>query len=653
VRPVIDGTADVLYGPSSEAEWPRWYEAMLELRRPDPYGARHWSDTSFRQLFLFLYDESVFDRARLAYRTTELVAAWRSMFGRIDSVLLWHAYPRLGFDRRTQFDFYRDMPGGLDGLRAGLCDVLHAHGIRVFLDYNPWDAGGARAISHEHTASLATPPAYEELAEIARALDADGIMLDTMTDAPERLEAALDRPLVLAPELRPRLEDLARHRQAWAQWIDRGDPSRASILRHSWLVPRHRQFTIRRWDTSRWDDIVYSFWNGSGLLLWDNVFGTWNPYSPRDRKLIAETGAIFDRYAEVFGYGRWEPLVPTGVSGLDANRFVHPDTTIWTIRNRSDRPLRFSLPDGAWTAFWDRNASGGVTVAPHGIEVLVSGDASAAVHHFLECGRAAEVERAHYEERAPLPRAATAPRNLALATDRFVPLAGGRLRSVVRHPRRECGCYEHVWGWYYEDIVEHVIDEEIAPFAMRRTAVTNADYLAFVHRTSYRPRDEEHFLQHLRTGDAALPRELPSEVGALPVTFVSLDDARAYASAVGEALPTELEWQWAAGSRVYPWGDDPRVFDDVLRPAEDEITATPDGVLGLSGNAWEWTESEMSDGHTRFAMLRGGTHLPPGASVWLPERGARPNHSHAKYILLGDGLDRSATISFRTVRRVT
>jgi hypothetical protein len=138
----------------------------------------------------------------------------------------------------------------------------------------------------------------------------------------------------------------------------------------------------------------------------------------------------------------------------------------------------------------------------------------------------------------------------------------------------------------------------------------------------------------------------------LPVTHVSLADARAFASFYGERLPTEAEWQWAAeGGRGhrFPWGDDPKTFPNVLRPAADATTATPQGVMGLSGNAWELTESEHTDGHTRFVMLRGGVYLPQGESEWLPDRGARPNDSHAKYILLSDGLDRSEAISFRTV----
>jgi formylglycine-generating enzyme required for sulfatase activity len=671
----VRGTADALLGldGATPAEWTAWHRAMLEERERareaagfddavyrDPATA--WSDTAFRQIFLFMYDASFFDPARGRFRTSELVEEWRRRFGRVDSVLLWHGYPRLGFDARTQFDFYRDMPGGLDGLRAGVSDVLHGHGVRVFVDYNPWDAGS-----------------YDELAEIALALDADGVMLDTMADAPERLIAAVTARragVVFAPELRPSDRDLRHVRQSWAQWSDLGDDRLPSIYRHRWLVPQHRQLAIRRWDHARRADITYSFFNGSGLVLWDNVFGTWNPYSRADRRLLAETAAVFDCYEELFAAGEWEPLVPTGVPGLDANRWSSRDGArqVVTLRNRTAAPLRYRVPDdaapgAAWLAFWgaEHRPCPGVTVCvePGGVQALALDDVAAgerALAHFARLSRRADVAIDGYDERCPRPRRAPPPpaARAEAPPPAMVALPPGELRMRIRHERRECGCYpdgateDAMWGWYYKDVIEHAMTVVVGWFAIRASAVTTAEMLAFVHATGYRPADDQRFLlQVARGADGALPAALPPEEGALPVTYVSLADARAFAAWRGERLPTEVEWQWAAegaglGNR-FPWGNDERAFPRGLRRAFDLPTATPQGVTGMSGNAWELTESEHTDGHTRFVMLRGGVCLPPGESEWLVARGPRPNDSHAKYILLSDGLDRSATVSFRTV----
>jgi iron(II)-dependent oxidoreductase len=661
-------------------EWSAWHQAMLEERASvlarsglDPAGYDDadtaWSDTAFRQLFLFMYDASFYDRDAGRYRTAELVERWTTSFGRVDSVLLWHAYPRLGFDARTQFDFYRQMPGGIAQLRADVSDVLHARGIRVFVDYNPWDAGS-----------------YEELGEIVQGLDADGVMLDTMTEVPGRLarEVGLRRKgVVFAPELRPTDPDLGHLRQSWAQWFEVGDERTPSIYRHRWLVPQHVQLAIRRWDTSRRRDIVYSFFNGSGLILWDNVFGAWNPYSREDRRLVAETAAVLDHCQELMVHGQWSPLIPTGVSGLDANRWNETSAgegrAVVTLRNRTSTVARYRVPPDApaglsYVAFWgdgrELRAGDSVAVEPEGIQALLLDHperARRALEHFRLLSERADVALPDYDERCPRPRRITVTPRRATATATrsrpapMIEMPAGTFDMKIRHERRECGCYpdgatdDAMWGWFYEDVVTHELRVELRRFVLRATAVDNGDFLEFVHASGYRPQDPTRFLSHVvRASDGSLPTRLAPEQEALPVTFVSLADARAYAAWHGQRLPTEAEWQWAAegagrGHR-YPWGNDERTFPHELRPALDPSTATPQGVMGLSGNAWELTESEYTDGHTRFVMLRGGVFLAPGESEWLVARGARPNDSHAKYISMSDGVDRSATVSFRTVR---
>jgi hypothetical protein len=592
---MIRSTPDVYVGldDASPEQWNAWHHAMLDERaavraRAGLDGALYddvttaWSDLGFRQFFLFMYDASFFDRDGDRYLTRELAVRLRRLYGRIDSVLLWHAYPRLGFDERTQFDFYRDMPGGLARLRADVVDVLHAEGIRVFVDYNPWAEG-----------------TFDELAEIVSALGADGVMLDTMTNLPADLARAVAKSgIVFAPELRPRDEELRVVRQSWAQWFDVGDASTPSIHRHRWIEPRHRQLTIARWDTSRRRDIVFSFFTGSGLILWDNVFGCWNPYSRADRRLVAETGAVLDAYGDLVAHGEWLPLVPTGVSGLDANVWKAGDRKLTVFRNRTTEPKTYTVED-AGLAFWGerREVKPGdvVVVEPGGTQAVVTTADRSVLDRFDAASRAADVDVPGYDERTPRARR--------------ISVAGAGVPSTttvhtVRHERRECGCIGHEWGWFYKDVIEHEVEGAIGPGTVRPTPVTNAEFLAFVEATGYRPRDPSRFLAHL-----------PADPDR-PVTFVSLDDARAFAEWEGSRLPTEAEWHQA----------------------------------GLSVDEWELTESEHTDGHTRFVFLRGGSPLPERDSEWLPERGKRPIDSHVKYILLADGLDRASTMTFRTVK---
>jgi formylglycine-generating enzyme required for sulfatase activity len=675
----FDPGQNIIPAPDDPGQWLAYRQALDEWRAQTKaalqyndalYGRKEfaWSSANYSCCFLMLCDESIYDRHSGNFTVDAFLDHGRREFGGYDSVVLWHAYPRIGVDQRNQFDFYRDLPGGLDGLR----DVVHRfqrRGVRVYIDYNPWDTGTRRE----------GKPDLDALVDMVRATDADGIFLDTMTQGAAEFRARLDaaRPgVVLEGEGALPPESLHDHHASWAQGFR--DSAVPGVLRNKWLERRHMQHQIQRWNHDHTGELQAAWMNGSGMMVWENVFGSRVSWSRRDRSILRSMLSIQRRFAGLFSGEAWTPLVRTGKPGVYASLWEVGGVRLWTLVNRSQAPVEGTLlkvPAQSGTRYLDliagRAASSRTdgetlslagTIPPRGIGCFLSapaGELGPDFDVFLE-SQARLNARSDFDPATPqtVTRLRSAP---SRAISQSVPpgmveVPAVKLDLKITMRTRECGFYDSAPAegeMYRFNVREFVRTVAFKRFAVDETPVTNAQFAEFLRASAYRPRFPENFLKHWTKGRPPVGME------DHPVVYVDLDDARAYAKWAGKRLPTEEEWQYAAqgtDGRKYPWGDTigSNRFNDGRDGTTTPVRAfpkgrSPVGCYDMCGNVWQWTESERSDGRTRFCIIRGGSYFSAQGSGWYVDGGLRPVDFATKFLLAWPGLDRCSTISFRCI----
>jgi len=158
-------------------------------------------------------------------------------------------------------------------------------------------------------------------------------------------------------------------------------------------------------------------------------------------------------------------------------------------------------------------------------------------------------------------------------------------------------------------------------FFLDQTEVTNAMFARFVEETGHQTDAEKEGSARVWDGskwndvngaDWQHPQGPESDLDAFddyPVIQVSWNDATAYCEWTGRRLPTEAEWEKAAGGtdgRKWAWGND--APNDTLTNFNRNIgrtspvgnysaSASSYGAWDMAGNVWEWVSDEYDSNY--------------------------------------------------------
>jgi len=454
------------------------------------------------------------------------------------------------------------------------------------------------------------------------------------------------------------------------------------VDRYKWLEPRHMVNISDRWARDKTNDLQFAFFNGIGWESWENVWGIWNGITPRDAEVTRRVASIERAVASFLISANWEPHYPMSRFGVFSSRWPLAGETVWTIVNRNEYDVserQIMVPAERGMHYFDLYH--GVELTPetegamaalsfpieaHGFgAIFATRNAPSAKMQTLMATMKAMTSSplsSFSAEWKALPQTLVAIESTKPATSApdgmiKIPTADYlfKVEGIEIEGSNDIGVdVQYPWDDSPRRHHEHRL--QVKSFYIDKYPVTNVEFKKFLDATHYRPKDELNFLRDWKNGT------YPTGWEKKPVTWVSQEDARAYAAWGGKRLPHEWEWQYAAqgtDERLYPWGSS-WLRDAVPTPNQTRSLSSPDavdahpagaspfGVMDMVGNVWQWTDEYLDD-HTRGGILRGGSYYQPQGSIWYFPQAYR-NNQHGKLLLFSPSADRSGGLGFRCVQ---
>ena len=641
-----------------------------------------WTKKTFMYVQMMAHDRYFYDPVSRKYTVDRYLRDLTKRYGGIDAVLIWPTYPNIGADNRNQFDLVAAMPGGKEGIRQ-MIQAFHRRGVKVFFPIMIWDRG-TRPIDEAMAFAL-----IKEMKE----LGADGMNGDTMNGVTEDFRKACDSlhyPIALQPEINlSDLKMLQWNTMSWGYYWLTWDTLRfgytPAVSLYKWMEPKHQVSLTDRWAIDKTDDLQYAFFNGIGYNTWENVWGIWNEIPERFAETIRRIRTIYQQFPDAWSSDAWEPHIPVLQNGVFASGFPEGKAIVYTFVNRDSgnkNGAQITLenkPSSHYYDLWNgveiipvaknNEATLSFSIEGNGFGAILVTEEKKEDAPFLsflqQMKRFAKQPLAVYSTSwKPLQQSITAitstmpalhnPDGMLLIPEaknyvfksEGVMIEGNSLPDAVG--------VQYPWQTHAQRSQTHTMN--IPSFYVDEYPVTNKQFKQFLVAAKYHPKDDYNFLKDWRNGN------YPTGWDDKPVTWVSPEDAQAYAAWAGKRLPHEWEWQYAAqgtDGRTYPWGsqydstkllpaDTARMMREPTAVTLFSKSASPFGVQDMVGNVWQWTD-EYSDEHTRAAIVKGGSYYHAQTSGWyFPQ--AQEVYKYGKYLLMSPGMDRAGTIGFRCVK---